>query len=208
MKIAIVGAGSVGGTLGRGLAALGHAVTFAVRDPAADKVQRLLREGAGLAAATVAEAVGSAEVVVLATPWGAAQAALQAAGALNGKVLIDCTNPIGPGFSLAVGGDDSGAEQVARWAPGARVCKAFNTTGAENMADPAFGDARAFMPVCGDDDDARRTVMDLAAGLGFEAVDAGPLANARLLEPLAMLWIKLALQLGQGRGIAFGLLRR
>jgi hypothetical protein len=93
---------------------------------------------------------------------------------------------------------------VARWAPGARVVKAFNTTGAGNMADPRFGNEHATMFMCGDDAAAKRTVGTLAEALGFEAVDAGPLRQARLLEPLAMLWISLAYAAGHGPNIAFG----
>jgi predicted dinucleotide-binding enzyme len=78
-------------------------------------------------------------VVVLATPWAAAESALQAAGDLSGKVPVDATNPIRPGMVLTHGTTDLGAEQVARWAVGARVVKAFNSVGMEVMADPRFG---------------------------------------------------------------------
>jgi len=88
------------------------------------------------------------------------------------------------------------------------VVKAFNTTGAENMADPAYPGGTALMPVCGDDGEARAAVMALARDLGFEAVGAGDLKAARLLEPFAMTWIHLAIKCGFGRRTAFGLLRR
>jgi predicted dinucleotide-binding enzyme len=126
---------------------------------------------------------------------------------LTGKVLIDCTNPIGPNFTSAVGPTTSGAETVARWAEGARVVKAFNTTGFNVMEQPGFGAEAASMFICGDDAAAKSDVTALAEQLGFEVVDCGPLANARLLENLALLWISLARQ-GLGRDIAFKLLRR
>ncbi|MCA9549459.1 MAG: MFS transporter [Myxococcales bacterium] len=135
-------------------------------------------------------------------------AAVEAAGDFGGRPLLDATNPIGPGFALTHGHTDSGAEQVARWAKNAKVVKVFNTTGVENMAQPRYGDARAAMCLCGDDEAARVLAAGLAADLGFEPLDAGPLANARLLEPAALLWIDLALRRGQGRGFAFGVLRR
>src|SRR5262249_48773928 len=97
--------------------------------------------------------------------------------------------------------------EVARWAPGARVVKAFNTIGAQHMTDPRVGGERASMFLCGDDADARRIVAQLAETLGFEPVDAGPLRQARLLEPLALLWISLAYAHGQGPDIAFKLRR-
>jgi len=97
---------------------------------------------------------------------------------------------------------------VAGWAPAARVVKAFNTTGWPNMKDPDYAGQPATMLVCGEDEGANRVVADLATSIGFEAIDAGPLRIARLLEPLAMLWIHLALVRGMGTGIAFRLLRR
>jgi len=147
--------------------------------------------------------------VVLATPWAAAREAVKAAGDLSGKILIDATNPLKPDLSgLALGHTTSAGEEVARWATGARVVKAFNTTGARNMADPRLGGQSASMFLCGDDAAAKKTVAGLAEALGFEPVDAGPLAQARLLEPLAMLWISMAYAFGHGPNIAFKLLRR
>ena len=208
MKIAIIGAGNVGGTLGTAFARHGHEVVFAARDPSSDKLREAVERAPGARAAAVAEAAASADLVVLATPWPSAEQAVRSAGDISGKVLIDCTNPLAPDLSgLVVGQTDSAAESVARWAPGARVVKAFNTTGFKNMADPHYGDQRIDMYVCGDEPAARSTVMRLAEEIGFDPVDCGPLRNARLLEPLAMLWIWLAIN-GQGPDIAFKLLRR
>jgi NADPH-dependent F420 reductase len=210
MKIAIIGAGNVGSTLGKGWAGKGHAVVFGVRDPGNAKVQAAVKATGGAArAARVKEAAAEAEVVVLATPWGAAQDAISAAGNLSGKIVIDATNPLKPDLSgLAIGYTTSAGEEVARWAAGAKVVKAFNTTGAGNMANPRFGGESASMFICGDDAAAKKTVASLAEALGFQAVDAGPLSQARLLEPLAMLWISMAYAFGQGPNIAFRLLRR
>ena len=99
-------------------------------------------------------------------------------------------------------------ELVAQGAAGARVVKAFNSTGAGNMADPAYGDMAATMFICGDNSQARATVSGLAAELGFDVVDAGPLMAARYLEPLAMLWVHLAYSQAMGPDIAFKLLKR
>jgi 8-hydroxy-5-deazaflavin:NADPH oxidoreductase len=210
VKIGTIGAGSVGGTLGRAWAAKGHDVVFGVRDPRGPKVQELVRATGGKArAASPAEAAAHGEVVLLATPWAAAQAALRGAGDLRGKILVDATNPLEPDLSgLALGHTTSAGEEVARWAPGARVVKAFNTIGAQHVANPRFGAEKASMLVCGDDLGAKETVLGLAEVLGFDPVDAGPLRQARLLEPLAMLWISLAYAYGHGPDIAFKLLRR
>ena len=208
MKIAIIGTGSVGSALGRGLSRAGHEVVFGVRDPGKPEVRKLVEETGGRAA-PVADAASGAEVVVLAMPWGAAQDVLRTAGGLAGKIVFDCINPLNATFSgLDTGGARSAAEQIAAWAPGARVVKVFNTTGAGNMADPRYGDDRATMLYCGDDEGAKKVADRLAADLGFEPVDAGPLSAAYLLEHFAMLWIHLAYGAGMGRNIAFQLMRR
>src|SRR5262249_11789868 len=128
---------------------------------------------------------------------------------LGGKVVIDTTNPGAPDWkSLAVGHTTSGAEENARAAPGARLVKCFNTTGWMNMADPVIHGVPITMPYCGDDPGAKAVAAQLAKELGFEPLDAGPLSNARLLEPLAMLWIYLAMHMGLGTDFGFKLLRR
>jgi 8-hydroxy-5-deazaflavin:NADPH oxidoreductase len=208
MRIGIIGAGNVGGTLGQGWTRAGHEVMFGVRDALHPKVVRLLEE-TGARAATIPEAAAFGEVVVLATPWEAAEEALRGAGDLTGKVLFDCTNPLAPQLAgLTHGHTTSGGEQVAAWTPGARVVKVFNTTGAENMANPDFGGTAATMFYCGNDAEAKAVAARLAADLGFDPVDAGRLDQARLLEPLALLWIRLAYVQQMGRGIAFKLMRR
>ena len=210
MQIAIIGAGNVGGTLGRRWAQKGHEVIFGVRDSHSTKVQEVLRAaGAKAHATSVREAAAAATCVVLATPWAAAQDAIQAAGDLSGKILADCTNPLAPGLrGLALGHTTSGGEQVASWAIGARVVKAFNMTGAKNMASPTYGTQPVTMFICGDDPEAKATVGSLAAELGFEVIDSGPLLTARYLEPLAMLWIHLAYVQGLGPDFAFKVIRR
>jgi hypothetical protein len=209
MNIAIIGTGSVGAALGRGWAGAGHAVTFGSRHPHADDVRNLVATiGSQAEATTPDEAAAAAEVVALAVPWGAVPSAVEGLGDLSGKTLIDCTNPLAAGLKPAVDDGTSGAEQIAGWAPGAHVVKAFNTTGANNMADPNYAGTPLTMFICGDDADAKATVAELAENLGFEAVDAGPLDRARLLEPMARLWIHLAMTEGLGREIGFKLLRR
>ncbi|MGH2447782.1 MAG: NADPH-dependent F420 reductase [Chloroflexota bacterium] len=180
--------------------------------PDAPKHGALLARTDGAARmATVAEAAEAGEVVVLATPWEAVPAALAAAGPMVGKILFDCTNPLvmkDGHLSLALGFTTSAGEKVALWAPGARVVKVFNTVGYDVMENPRFGERAASMLYASDDFDAKVKAEYLARDLGFEPIDAGPLVNARLLEPLAMTWIWLAMQGGVGRSFAFGLLCR
>src|SRR5262249_17133055 len=144
--------------------------------------------------------VASASVVVLATPWPAVQDAIAASSDWRGKVLLDCTNPLLPDLSgLEVGHTTSGAEQIAGWAAGARVVKVFNTTGFDNMSNRRSGRRGATLFRWGDEDEGKKRAGELGAVGGFEPIDAGPLARARLLEPLALLWIQLAIGQGLGR---------
>lgn len=209
MKIAIIGAGNVGRALGTNWASKGHEIIFGSRNPHSEKIREVLAAaGSNASAAGIAEAGAAAEVIVLATPWNSAEQVVESLGDLTTKIVVDAINPIGPGFQLAVGGATSGAEQIAGWAKGARVVKAFNTTGWETMADPLYLGQPATMFICGDDAQAKTVVTKLAEDLGFEVADTGPLSTARYVESLAMVWIHLAIVQKQGRQIAFKIVKR
>jgi len=216
MKIAIIGAGHVGGALGRSWAKAGHTIIFGVRHPGGGKTQPPLAEiGASASSALVPDAVRAGDIVVLATPWQAVTDVIAAMGDLNGKVIIDCTNPLSlnaeGSLSLALGSTTSGAEEIARLAPGARVAKAFNTYGWENFADanyPGYGELKPVMFYCSDDDEAKGIVERLANDLGFEPVDTGGLGMARSLEPLALLWIRLSIREGRNPNFTWARLTR
>jgi len=206
--IAIVGAGNVGTALAGAFIAKGESVVFGVSDPGKyAKVVSAL--GPAARVASTADAVAGSDLVILATPYSAALSVAQSVTDWQNRILVDATNPLAPGLAgLSVGTTTSGAEEIAKVAHGARVVKAFNTTGAENMADSRYADGQVFMPVCGDDAEARNRVIALAALIGFDAVDCGDLKVARYLEPFAMTWIHMAIKLGHGRSFAFGRLRR
>jgi predicted dinucleotide-binding enzyme len=213
MRLAIIGAGNVGGTLGTAWAQkAGHEIFFGVRNPNSDQTQAVVRRLDGRAqAGTPAQAAAFAEFIVLATPWNAAETAIRAMGDLSGKIILDVTNPlaVGPdGLSLEIGHSISAGEKVQGWAQGASVFKTLNTTGFGNMANPVFRGVKSVMFVAGDDAVNKPGVIELVAALGFEVVDAGPLRNARLLEAHAMLWIELAIKRGLGRDFAFAIVRR
>jgi predicted dinucleotide-binding enzyme len=210
MKLGMVGSGNVGGTLGVRWAQAGHEVVFGSRTPDSARMRDLVaKAGPTGRAGLIADAIASSDVLVLATPWEPTKDVLTGAGNLTGKVLIDATNPLLPGLQgLAVGMTTSAGELVAEWARGARVIKAFNTVGFNIMANPGFDGAKPVLFYCGDDASAKATVAELASEIGFDAQDAGPLAQARVLEPFAMLWISLAVKYGYGREIAFRFLRR
>src|SRR5580658_2683199 len=162
MNIGIIGAGNVGGTLGARWAGNGHTVAFGVRDPNSTASRELLQKAGSGTATTMADAAKSAGVLLLSTPWVAARQVIESLGDLSGKIVIDAVNPLLPDLSgLAFGTTTSAAEQVAQWASGARVVKAFNTIGFNIMADPSFGGNRALLFYCGDDAAAKQTVKSL-----------------------------------------------
>lgn len=210
MKISILGAGDVGGTLGKNWANKGHQVFFGVRHPDDDKTQNLIKDiGSNAQAGSNEEAIANSNIIVLALPWQVVPKVLEAADNLNGKIIIDATNPLTPDFSsLEIGFDISGAEKVAEWASSAKVFKTFNQTGWENMENPIYDGKASAMLVCGDDDEAKKTVLQLVSDIGFEAVDAGKLEVARLIEPFGMTWIHLAMKQGLGRDWALQIVRR
>jgi hypothetical protein len=207
MNITIIGAGNVGHALAGAWRKAGHHITVAVRDPSGGKAAELKKDGFQVAAVGAA-AVKDAAVILLAVPWDGVPAAIHELGPLDGKIVVDATNPLTAKLDLALGFNDSAGETVARLAKGANVVKAFNTTGAGNMANAGYSGGKLMMAVAGDDAAAKKTVMGLASDIGFEPVDAGPLAMSRQLEPLAVLWIKLAYAQGQGLDFGFGMLRR
>lgn len=210
MKIGIIGSGNVGSALGKIWAGNDNEIMFSSRHP--EKLKSLAESiGKNVCYGLPAEAAKYGEVVVLSVPWTQALDALESAGSLKGKVLIDCTNPLKPDMSgLAVGHTTSAAEEVAKAAPGARVVKAFNTTFATVMHSPSrtFGSQRATGFYCGDDSSAKATVSELIKETGLDPLDVGPLMCARYLEPLAMLAMQIAFVQGLGTEMALGLLRR
>lgn len=209
MKIAIIGAGAVGSSLGRGWSRSGHEILFGVRD--VDKPElRELCAAIGAVAMPAAEAAASGDVVVLALPWDGAEAGVKALGDLAGKTVIDCTNPLrfeNGALSLDRGFTTSGGETVAAWLPGADVVKGLNQVPAEMMSDNDRLGGRPVQFIAGDDDSAKATVQSLIEELGFEVLDSGALEQSRILEPFGMVFINQAIMRGMGRDWAFGILR-
>jgi NADPH-dependent F420 reductase len=205
-RIAVIGAGNVGGNLGARFSKAGFPVQFGVRAGSA-KQPPLDRCGEGTSVAEQADAAAWGDVVFLAVPGSVAvDVARSLAGKLEGKVVVDCNNPLtwkeGPVWAPPAEGSLSAA--IAHAAPGARVVKAFNTFGAEFHADPSLaGGTSAQVFLAGDDAEAKKLVGQIATQAGFRPVDSGPLRNAAVLENLAMLWIHLAIAGGHGRAFSF-----
>lgn len=206
MNISIIGSGHIGGGLARAWRKKNHTVVFGARNPQDAELKALCTQ-TGATATSVKEAAHKADILVLAMPYAALEDVLRETGDCAGKVVMDCTNALAPGFVLQYGHTTSSAEELQKRIPKAHVVKSFNAQGAENLANPVYNGVPASNFYCGDDAKARAAVKTLVEDVGFEAVDAGPLQNARYLEPLMMLWVTCSRSLGT-RDIAFKLLRR
>lgn len=193
--VAILGTGDVGVSLAKGFAGMGWRVVFGTRDVNGEKTRAALAAVPGTSAAPVALAAEAADVAVVAVPWAGVAETLRAAGPerLAGKLVIDATNPLD--FSsgaprMALGFSDSAGETVQRLLPQAKVVKAFNIITATHMVRPQLPDGTPDMFIAGNDEGAKRDVGRILEAFGWrKAIDMGDITAARLLEPLAMVWI-------------------
>lgn len=188
-KIGIIGKGNVGSALARGVRNAGHYVRAVGND-----------------SARIRETAEWADIVLLAVPFEAIDDVLVAASdEFSGKIVIDVTNALDAQMNLAVGFTTSGAEELQAKIPSARVVKAFNTVFAQHMDSGRLGGDPLTAFVAGDHTESKEAVQDLARGIGFDPVDAGPLKNARLLEPVGYLNIQLGYVQGLGPDIGMTL---
>lgn len=201
MKISVIGSGNMGSGFVKLLSSAGHTVFVTARDKAK------ATEVAKAHGATVVDAktAATAEVIVLATGYADAVNALQSLGNLNGKVVIDITNPLTADYmGLTIGHSTSAAEEIVKAVPGIKLVKAFNTVFAQVLAGgahlPSGEQVQVF--VAADDSEAKKTVTNLVSQLGFRALDAGALKNARYLEAVAGFNIFLGYGAGLGTSIA------
>ncbi len=189
-KIGIVGKGNVGSALRRGLERAGYEVKSVGNDSAG--VQETAKWG---------------EVIILAVPYLAVDEAIGRMGnAVRGKPLIDVTNALTPDYQLALGCTTSGAEELQKKVPDAKVVKAFNTVFAENMATGQVKGTALTLFVAGNDEGDKEKVMELGRDIGFDPVNAGPLQNARWLETLGYFNIQLGYTLKMGKQTGFKLI--
>jgi hypothetical protein len=200
MNIAFLGYGQVGAPLADHLQRLGHQVTLAANDPRSERLKTALAKNPNLDVAAPREAVRQAEVVFLATPFQANQAAIEAvADEMRGKILIDCTNPVGANLSHGLNSLESGSELIQRMAPEAKVVKAFTIYGFENFEDTSYPgyNVKPVMMYCGNDMDAKKVVGELIAQLGWSPLDVGGLEQALHLEHMTLLWVRMVRVMGQ-----------
>jgi hypothetical protein len=210
VNIGLIGSGKVGKALGAWIAKCGFPVAFASR-------KKEDARAAASAAAPRARAldirsvVRESDLILLTLPYEEIVGALKPVEhGLEDKILVDVSNPVSKDrSSLIVGQSTAGAEEISSHFPMARTVKAFNTVFAEVYAkqQPQINDHPISIFFAGDDTDAKSSVRELIERMGFDAVDAGPLRNARCLEPLSLLNIQLGRKLGLGTNIGFRLLR-
>lgn len=196
MRIAIIGAGNVGGGLGAAFAAVGHEVVFGVRDPNGLKTMMALAAVPAATAVTAADAVDGADLIVFALRWDAVPSTVATLPPLRGRIVIDAMNRLDgdPGRSTT--------QDLAQLLPGAKLAKAFNTIGFENLTTARSRIEPAAMFVAGDDADAKRMAMELAEELGFAPEDAGGMTNTKPLEQIVRVWLALAERHGRTVGFA------
>ncbi|CAM5230104.1 NADP oxidoreductase [Streptomyces spiroverticillatus] len=198
MRIGVLGTGNMADALATHWVRAGHEVVVGGRD--AHKAERLARRiGGGAKPASLRVAAEFGQVVLAALPFGAGVEVVRGLGAaLEGKVLLDCSNPVGPGFLLLTEGGPSAAQQLAAAAPGALVVKAFNLCHEDvwRMRPPGFDGRPLAVPVCGDDETALDHVYELVRDTGCAPVAGGGLERAGLLEATAALFI--GLWVGEG----------
>ncbi len=208
MKVLVIGAGNMGAGFVKQLAAAGHQVSVTARDPL--KAQAVAAQY-GAKAVDATNAAGGADAIVLATGYADAVTALHSVGSLDGKVVVDISNPLTPDYmGLTVGHSTSAAEQIAQAVPGAEVVKAFNTVFAQVLAEGAdFGDGqKVTVLVASDSERAKQTATALAQSMGFQTLDAGGLKNARYLEPLGGLNVYFGYGAGLGTAVAPAWIRK
>jgi predicted dinucleotide-binding enzyme len=211
MKIAFIGHGQVGAPLADHLQRAGHEVTLAARDPGSASVKDALARNANLQVAAPKLAVRDADVVFLATPYQTNEAALRPlADELHGKVLIDCTNPVGANLSHGLNSVQSGSQAVQALVPDARVVKAFTIYGFENFEDssyPGYG-VKPVMMYCGNEAASKEVVGRLIAELGWEPLDVGGLEQALHLEHMTLLWVRMVRVMGHSPHMVWAMLSR
>lgn len=207
MKVGILGSGDVGRKLADGFIELGHTVEIGSRNPHQEKITEWMgkHDKSKALSGTFAEAASFGELVVIATLWSGTVNAIKMADPKNfaNKIVIDVTNPLdfsnGMPPRLAVGHTDSAGEIVQRMLPDSKVVKAFNTVGNPHFTHPDFQGGPPTMFICGNDDQAKKSVIDdILTKFGWETLDIGGIESARLLEPLALLWITHYIRTGNG----------
>jgi predicted dinucleotide-binding enzyme len=192
MRAAFIGIGNVGFAIASHLQKTGHAIIIGSNNDHSESVKKALERNSSFIRKSVQEAIDASDIVFLATPYLANEEALKGLH-FNGKTLVDCTNPVGPGITHGLQSQRSGSEVVQELAPDAKVVKAFTIYGFENFSDCSFPEynVKPVMLIAGDDKSAKQQVRSVTEDLGFAVKDTGPLTQALHLEHMTLLWVKM-----------------
>jgi predicted dinucleotide-binding enzyme len=206
MKIAIIGTGNVGTALGANWEKSNHEIIYGSRNPQDEKHIELKKFAQVL---TLSQAAMLGDVILLAIPWQSTEEAINEMGStLDAKIVIDATNPLKPDLSgLLIYGDNSGGEQVAKWASKANVVKTLNSAFAKVMEHPEINGVKSVMLIAGDDVLALNTVAELVDDLGFQSQKMNGISNSRLLEMVGLTLITLGYKEGLGNEIGLSILK-
>ena len=192
MKLAFIGIGNVGFALANNLQKKGHEIIVANNDENSETVKKALEQNPNFSVKKIQEAIDGADVIFLATLFNTNEEILKNLK-FNGKVLVDCTNPVGMGISHGLKSEISGSEKVQEWAPDAKVVKAFTIYGFENFINSDYPNynVRPVMMIAGNDTEAKNIVSKINSDMGYETLDTGKLDQALHLEHMTLLWVKM-----------------
>lgn len=209
MKLAFIGIGNVGFALANNLQKKGHEIIIAHNELKSESVLQAQTKNQALLAMPIQEAIDQSDIVFLATPFNFNEKILKPLDFGN-KILVDCTNPVGPGISHGLESKISGAEKVQEWAKNARVVKSNTIYGFENLENSKFPNynVKPVMMIAGNDQDSKEQVSLINTDLGFETLDVGDLSQSLHLEHMTLLWVKMVRANGHHPNFTWAYLER
>ena len=209
MKTGFIGIGNVGFAIANNLQKCGYKIIVGHDDLNSESLKKALAKNPSFKATSIQEMINQSDLVFLTTPFQANQSVLNGLS-FYGKTLVDCTNPVGPGITHGLKSEISGAEMVQRWAPDAKVVKAFNIYGFENFANNSFPNynEKPAMLIAGNDAKSKAEVSGLLADLGFYPKDTGALSQSLHLEHMTLLWVKMVRMNGHHPNFTWAYLER
>lgn len=209
MKLAFIGIGNVGFAIANNLQKKGYDIIIANNDESSKTVKKALEQNASFSVKNIQEAINVAEIVFLATPFQANEEILKTL-IFNGKVLVDCTNPVGMGISHGLKSEISGSEKVQEWALDAKVVKAFTIYGFENFINSEYPNynVKPMMMIAGNDVEAKNSVSKIISDMGYETLDTGKLDQSLHLEHMTLLWVKMVRRDGHHPNVVWAKLEK
>lgn len=192
MKLSFIGIGNVGLALAHNLSKSNHDIIIGSENDSSETVQKAMRQNAMFRLLPIQEAIDESDIIFLAVPFEAVKEIMMSYN-FTEKIIIDCTNPVGPGISHSLNSTISGSEMIQQYAPGAFIVKAFTIYGYENLSAGHFAGAivKPAMMIAGNLTEAKDKVAKLIEDAGFTVVDTGGLDQALHLEHLTLLWVKM-----------------